>query len=493
MTSARDQIVWIGASPPGEVIAAFASRQLTIMEEADVRRAIALAEHVARAVIVHTRAAERLDDLLLELVGPVRDAGALVLLVVDDREVEHLGDVIRAQDVVAKRFVSGKPTVYTLAEPDAAGRLADECWRHDAGPALDSAPQLVPEPLIEALDRSHRCLLERALHGMSRAELSSLGEGMTDAKVWRIQGYDLHGRRLAPLVAKLDDVNRIDQEILNMQTFVAPFVSPRGYAPLVPGRCIRGANQAVLVGSFLAGARPLDVHLAACDKSGTTITALFDGPLESWRQNARTERIHLASAYRDWGVIHRNLTNIEQAYRLAVTHGEKVLEPAQLLAILDELPPVSVRTRITHGDLQPRNIFVIDGPHVLLIDFYSTHHEATMSRDPATLDVTLAFDAKAGLDDAAVAALYQSPVMHAATEVFGDPWRAAIAQVRAQCARDGVTDWEYDVSVTCYLLRMARLGVKYRSLGEARIALAYRLASELAASLKGRRPPASIL
>lgn len=492
MTLPRAQVVWIGTPPLSEVETAFAARQLVLAAELDTRRAIVLAQHVARAVIVHTRTAG-LDEILLELVGPARDAGALVVLVADHREKDHLAEIIRAQGIVAKRFASGRPALYVLDEPDAASRLADECWRYDAGPSLDAAPALGPGGVAEGLDASHRCLIERALHGMSRAELFALGEGLTDARVWRVEGYDLQDRKLAPLVAKLDTVDRIEQEIVNTQTFVAPFVSPRGYAPLVPERCIRGANHAVLVGSFLAGARPLDAHLATCDKPGPTITALFDGPLEPWRQNARVEQIHLASAFRDWGVIQRTRSNLDEAHRRAVALGMSVLEPAQALTILDGLPSVKVRIRITHGDLQARNIFVIDGPHVLLIDFYSTHHEATMSRDPATLDVTLAFDPKAPLDDAALTTLYRSPVLHAATEVFRDPWRSAIAQVRAQCARDRVTDWEYDVAITCYLLRMARLGVQYETLDDARIALAYRLASDLASSLHGRQPPASIL
>jgi hypothetical protein len=145
---------------------------------------------------------------------------------------------------------------------------------------------------------------------------------------------------------------------------------------------------------------------------------------------------------------------------------------------------------MAHGDLQARHIFVRDhGLAPVLIDFYLTEYESVLSRDPATLDVTLAFDAEAHLDDAEIAALYHPGQLFEARH-HHDGFRAAITQTRSLCARDGVTEWEYAVSCACYLLRSARLGVEHGTISVNSIAVAYATASDLVAWLEITPMPA---
>lgn len=484
MTDLRDKVVWVGTAPD-EVRDELAARGLTAIDELDLARVVHLAQRAARAVVVHVDRVADLAGMLHALVAPCHDAGATVFLAADRRDPTQLLDINHAQATIGEELPSCMPRLFVLAEVDAARRLAEECRIHDPGPSLESAPALGPADVIDTLESSVRCLLERAFHRIARVELTEFKQGRSSARVFRADGIDDQGRKYVSMIAKVDTAARIEQEILNTKAFVTPYVESWWYATLVGDRCMYGARHGVLVGTFLAGARSLDDVIPTAASVPMLITSLFDGPLKSWRANARLDvPIKLSDAYRGWGVLEPDTGPLEEAYRLACEAGNTVLTPHEILGILDGLPPVLVRIRMTHGDLQPRNIFVRDNGHLFLIDFYGSRHEAAVSRDPATLDVTLAFEPKANLDDAALTALYRAPVLRAATGVFADPWRAAIGQVRAQAAVDDVTEREYDISITCYLLRMARLGVQFGELSEARIALAYSLASRLAESLR---------
>lgn len=471
-----------------------AARGLAVLDETDLARVVALAQHGGRVVIVHTAGGGDLEVALKTVVGPCRDAGAAVLVATDTRDPAQLVAINRAQAAIEAELPSCKPALYVLAEQDAAVRLAEECRMHEPGPSLESAPSLRPAEVVDSLDAGMRCLLERAFHGMAHVELTEFKGGRSSARVFRIDGSDEQGRKHVVMIAKIDTAERIQQEVLNTESFVKPYMESWWYAPLDRERCMYGSRHAVLVGTFLAGARSLDDVLPVAGSVPTLIAALFDGPLRAWRSNARVDvPIKLGEAFRGWGVIERDPAALAEACRRTRVAGYQVLSPDEILAILDGLPPVKVKIRMSHGDLQPRNIFVLDNRHVFLIDFYGSRHEAAASRDPATLDVTLAFEPKANLDGKALAALYQPRVLRAATGVFADPWRAAIAQVRAQAAADGVTEWEYDIAIICYLLRMARLGVQFGDLTDARISLAYSLASSLATSLRAASPPTSLL
>jgi hypothetical protein len=479
MSTARNAVVWVGPEVPADLLRECRQRNLSI--RSSDKLALDNVGHDVRALLVAVgidQNAELLQGPLVNGIASLRDAGVMVGLVTPRRTRENLDAINDVQARLGQGLADGAPPLLVLEEEGGAGMIAERCARHVAGPSLENVPVI----LAKDLDPRHERLLQRAFSGLAQARLTPLHDGLSPAKVWRVEGQDSQGRSRVPMVAKLDELARIQREIANIKEHVDEFVAPESYARLIDERCIQGATHGVLVGCFVAGARPLRDFLRSTDRRSATtmITSLFDGPLGGWRGNARRDvPVVLGRAYREWRVI-QSEPMLEVACAAAKARRKThVRAVGDLLGVLDALPPTRVQVCMSHGDLQARNVFVRDhGSAPVLIDFYLTEYESTMSRDPATLDVTLSFDRDGEMDDGAIAELYE-PGRLFQSRHYNDGFRAAIEQARALCARDRVTEWEYAVSCACYLLRMARLGVEHDTIPLGRIALAYSLADSL--------------
>lgn len=467
----RTTVVWIGSAAPAELARECEQRGLIVRSEATMPDEVG---SDLRALLVDIDDRDALRALGSHIRG-LRDGGILVGLVSRNR-TELVNDV---QAQLGEGLSAGPPPVFVLGDEGGMESIAERCLRHEAGPSAGVLPTVIVQPELDLPDRQ---LVQRAFGGMTRVKLTPLHDGFSAAKVWRAETVDIRGRTRVPMVVKLDELTRIRREISNIRTHVAEFVPSQSYAQLVDERCVEGARCGLLVGHFVAGARSLRDLLRTTDRHNATtvITSLFDGPLGGWRNNAREDLpVALGRAYRTWRVLQEG-DALDGACALArARRYTTVRNAAELVAVLDRLRPVRVRVCMAHGDLQARNIFVRDsGSAPVMIDFFLTEYESTLSRDPATLDVTLAFDSEARLDIADIAALYR-PGHLLDVGQHHDGFRAAIEQIRALCVRDRVTEWEYAVSCACYLLRLARLGVEYETISLQLVAAAYAHASEL--------------
>lgn len=467
----RTTVVWIGRAAPPELSRECERRGLIVRSNATLPDEVG---SDLRALLVDIDDRDALRALGSQI-RALRDAGILVALVSRNRN-ELVNDV---QAHLGEGLSAGPPPVFVLGDEGGMESIAERCLSHEVGPSEAAPPRVVVQPELDLRDRR---LVQRAFGGMTQVKLTPLHEGFSTAKVWRAEAIDIRGRTRVPMVVKLDELTRIRREISNIRTHVAEFVPSQSYAQLVDERCVEGAMSGLLVGHFVAGARSLRDLLRTTDRHNATtvINSLFDGPLGGWRNNAREDLpLALGRAYRTWRVLQEG-DALDGACALArARRYATVRSAAELVAVLDRLPPVRVRVCMAHGDLQARNIFVRDsGSAPVMIDFFLTEYESALSRDPATLDVTLAFDSEARLDIAAIAALYR-PGHLLDVGPHHDGFRAAIEQIRALCVRDRVTEWEYAVSCACYLLRLARLGVEYETISLQLVAAAYAHASEL--------------
>jgi hypothetical protein len=137
-----------------------------------------------------------------------------------------------------------------------------------------------------------------------------------------------------------------------------------------------------------------------------------------------------------------------------------------VLAALHALPKTPVSVCQAHGDLHTRNIFVRrNSLDVLLIDFAGAHSIGPSSRDPATLDVMLAFDVPDRNNKFPTTpnlrVLYTPPLLPP-SRLRSDAGRLdsrieAIRRVRMHVSGEGMSTQEYEITVACCLLRFARL------------------------------------
>ncbi len=481
----KTKIVWIGSGAPPQLVRECEQRGLFVRSEATVPHE---ADSDLRAVLVDIDDRDALRALTSRIRG-LRDGGILVGLV--SRNRAELVNDLQAQ--LGEGLSAGPPPVFVIADEGAMQSIAERCLRHEVGPSAGPVPTVIVQPELDLRDRQ---LVQRAFGGMTQVKLTPLHDGFSTAKVWRAEAVDVRGRTRVPMVVKLDELPRIRREIANIRTHVAEFVPSQSYAQLVDERCVEGARSGLLVGHFVAGARSLRDLLRTTDRHNATtvITSLFDGPLGGWRNNAREDLpLALGRAYRTWRVLQEG-DALDGACALARARGyASVGTASELIAALERLPPARVRVCMAHGDLQARNIFVRDsGSAPVMIDFYLTEYESALSRDPATLDVTLAFDSEARLDTTDIAALYRPGHLLGGGH-HHDGFRAAIEQVRALCVRDRVTEWEYALSCACYLLRLARLGVEHETIPLRLVAVAYALASELVGWLETAPIPEVLL
>jgi len=460
--SERTKVIFAG-DVSGSIFDGITTRQLTPVHVP--ASGLALPNFLdARAVLVSFNPAKR-DELAKTLAAfgnQILDCGAFLGVILPDVNNEE------ADRAAVSSITSGiNKRIKTLAGWD-PHEIAHECSTHR--PTRAPNPSLIPPPEDVALSSSFKTLLQRAFSEFTRIQLEALYGGKSKVSgVYRVNAYDEHDQCVAPFVVKVGPRSKIAQEIYGLEDLVLDRVPFQFRPPLARDRCVDGANDRLLISMFVDRALRFDEYLDFCPPV-LAISSLFEGPLRTWRRQQdliQTDRpIGLAEEYLRYEVIPSigNADRLLAPYSLASSVQSKIWRPKDLLTYLYEFPRVQVAQCYCHGDLHTRNIFVRHNSlDVVLIDFAHANYQSPAARDPAKLDVAIAFDVwddqKAGhkyLSRETLARLYSPPLLPPTRIPVTNSRVDAIRQVRLEAVID-CSATEYDVTVACYLLSFASL------------------------------------
>lgn len=320
--------------------------------------------------------------------------------------------------------------------------------RHDPGP--DPAPMVIRG----IADASHQTLLQRAFHDFAEIEAKQLQGGRSRALgVWRVGALDrINQFPCEPFVVKIGPTAPITREINNYLNWADVRVPFPHRAPVALSRCVQGFQHRAIVSMFIDRAVRFDDYV--CEVSPTMATAaLFDGPLRTWRSRMRLEHIALGQQYKQYG----RFTGVYLKHLYEVWNDASIPDPMAVYSALEALAPQPVNVCHAHGDLHVRNLYVRENASdVILIDFASANGDSPAARDPACLDVSLAFDCKTGtLSDEDLAQIYRQNALTVLPNSTSDGRLNAIRQLRIQAAAS-CGALEYDITLAIYLLLAAR-------------------------------------
>ena len=447
----RREVWWIGAVPPG-IETELNNRRLQLILVAR-EQLISRPKHALRAVVLPLAVEAATRAILADAFFPVLDSGAALLIALPNPESEEADQTTANIVISTLKRAETQPTVRTVPAWEAPA-LAQFCLEHD--PGLAEATGLIIKPAADLMP-SHHVLLRRAFSDFATIDLVPLLGGFSKARLWRVDASDRAGRQAEPFVAKAGPREKITSEIDRIRNFVLHQVPFPHHPSLVLERCVQGATERLCVSMFVDRAVQFDNYLVK-GSPRLIITALFDGPLRRWRSNRIPAEVRLGDAFEKFRVLPPT-EELVPAYELARAVKSTVRTALDLSSALRGLPAEKVQLMLGHGDLNIRNIHVRrDTTEVVLIDYAKAGEESPASRDPATLDVSLALDAIDGLpslQDVIIRKLYARPLLPAPLDLAGDGRIEAIRQLRREVAGDGVNDREYSTAVACYLLRFA--------------------------------------
>jgi Ternary complex associated domain 9 len=444
----------------------------------------------ARAVLVSFNPEKRdeLAKILAAFGNQILDCGAFLGVILPDAKTEE------ADRATVSSITSGiNKRIKTLAGWDPQ-EIADECSAHRStrapNPSLD-----INCPKDSPLTSSFETLLQRAFSEFKSIRLDPLYGGKSKASgVCRVDAYDKNDQRVAPFVVKTGPRSKIAPEIYGLEDLVLDRVPFQFRPPLARDRCVDGADDRLLVSMFVDRAMRFDEYLNF-GPPVLAISSLFDGPLRTWRRQQdlvqRGQLLGLAEEYLRYEVIpSREDADRLLAPYLAVSIGSEIWQPRDLLGKLYGFDAVQVAQCYCHGDLHTRNIFVRHNSlDVVLIDFAHAHYQSPAARDPAKLDVAIAFDVwdddeatHQYLPGETLTRLYRPPLLPPARFSVNHRRADAIRQVRLEAVND-CSAAEYDVTVACYLLSFAALEpsaeCKNKAQFESMRSIAYALANDI--------------
>lgn len=496
----RHLVAWAGGKIPVAVARAFGHLELTLQ----ARRADEIRPHdpTLRAVLLRfSRKPRELAALRRRLTQllPAIDHGAMLAVVTDE------GDFAAPSAIAAhvERSFGGRPgRIHTMVlEPY---KVALACLRHAPGPAANGQIELGGD--LTNVEEEERVLLRRAFHAkFSKLEIHpETGGRSVGTKVWRVTAFLTDGGCCEPFIVKSGRPLAILEEYQTWKELVANHVPFPFRPPLIDVFPIAGVRRSLLVSMFVTRSQRFDQYVTTIAGTPLAISSLFDGPLRTWRENRREVIASLGQAYveeqvtwiarrekdeiegRPYLAVLPEPSRLDAPYEAAKTADPDVASPHALYQMLSETRKFCYMQCRGHGDLNARNLFVRwNGLDVILIDFSHAGVFGAASRDPARLEVSLAFDVPAAdgshLSEEFLKRLYDVPLLPYRSAPVHDGRVEAIRQVRTHVAGDGVTDFEYRISVAAHLLRHARTARDCESTPGvlAQKALAYRLAARL--------------
>lgn len=396
---------------------------------------------------------------------------------------DHVGRLLGIPSAEAAqlsvRAFAGRPLADSESQPDWRQRMAQFCADHDPGRSASDECEIEYKGGDEnAPDAEDAVLVRRAFNDCGTAKLTYLSGGQSRAKgPWMIDAQYPRGRDLVKFVLKTGPISEISTEIENMHVACFHRIPFRHYPPVALDRCVIGGTKRAIVSMLVEDAQPLEKLI---DKPAgiTKIADIFTGPLRLWRKQIFREALDVGSFCRDRAIIPPNDYQLTTVWKKARDAEAGILRYNELYKIFMNQPRLfDVRFVQAHGDLHLRNILVHERTgDVLLIDF-SRCAELPAFSDPATLDVSLAFDvpelapAESRPGDQHLLDIYGSPLLGRDMPPGAPKRVGAIVEVRRQIS-DQVTEKEYRLAIAGGLIWQA---------WKRRNALAYRCASRLLA------------
>tara|TARA_R110002124_G_scaffold68671_1_gene185455 strand:- start:7171 stop:8637 length:1467 start_codon:yes stop_codon:yes gene_type:complete len=466
--------VYVSDSLPEAISDELTARGLLPLARPSVRASMdaAVDDPESRALLVHVvspttsaAAATALETVLAHVAGPALDKGVRLILVVDGMPADQ-AFVTRA---VSARFGQMKGSVDTflyrpnviLWTADGAGAVAQTCAAHTPGmPWADIPVEGDPDDL--AISAEDKGLLQRAFSDCDGVCVRRLQE--RTARIGKVCVYRVQPRRTGqpdpiPFIVKIGHPEVMDSELGATQWACGDHTPYPYFPPLAPDRFVSGHDRRALVSHFIDRAilfeRYIQTHSPAM-----AVASLFDGPLRCWRSHGERQLVEVGKYAFSSGVAWSQGSLYRNAHRAAQRRHAAVRTPWALIAAMRAKPGQDVYMCGSHGDLHLKNLFVRENSvDIVLIDF-NRAGQAPASRDPAELEVSLAFSPMeangAPLDAAALEALYTPPLLNRVDlPRQSHPRALAIEQVRRQAAGT-VGEDEYRVMVAAHCLYYAR-------------------------------------
>lgn len=436
------------------------------------------ADSEARAIIFVADAPKSnpapLGAFVSRIAGTALDRGVKVVIAIsgDDAQRSHRAYVSEligagAEDLGLVDPAYFRPKIFDFADLNEA--LAQECLLHVPGPSwrdigIDDPGGQMPLDDVLAGSPGDRVMLQRAFAGHDRIEawvLQARGGGPRAKNVYAVRPHLADRPEIMPFIVKTASGEAIELELGATQQACGPHTPFSHFAPLAAERPIFARRRGALISRFVERASLLEKYIET-HSPAVAIASLFDGPLRSWRSHNRLEIIAIADNLVEKGVLTMDPARYGAAFNAAQHLRAGVRDPQTLLTALQAAPSLEVRICQSHGDLHLKNVFVRENAvDIVLIDF-NRAGEAPASRDPAELEVSLAFhplaSGEAALPDDVVEDLY-APDLLARPDI---PRRShlrslAIDQIRRQIS-GMVSEREYQLMVAAHCLFYARRG-----------------------------------
>ena len=486
----RDRVLWLGRPPEAGINAEFSVRGLRLHSVAAVPTKMGAMGDVAAVVY----ACDASDATLIgAALGATRahalDEGARVEVQADD-DAAFAALLTAAGEAAA----AAHPHVrFRTAPPVHAA--AEEVARHRRGPALFGMTEIAMARNARPLGKAETALFRRAFAGCTRADLSELGGGRSDARVFAAHvtvSGSRAGPRPQPMFAKIDRLDKVEREFWNYREFGDRYL-PFGLRPNIH-RLVRGAAFGVLVGDFVDKSESL-WDRARRGAASTAIHSLFADTLAGWRDQASSAPPVTGSV-----ALAMQLAGVCDPERILDAHVDASgcgLPATTLWGWLVGVSGQTYRSSPVHGDLHGENVRVVSDRSIL-IDLASVRDVGPLTTDVAALEVHMAFepvpgDEAFGFVDpewcAEVDRLY-APGAFAHPPGRGEPtsrlqWMAStVRDLRGIGISSQSCATEYETAVAVQLLRRCQW-LNPSSADCLRRAHGYMIASRLAAHVAG--------
>jgi len=479
----RRKVLWLGEPPDAAVRREFEHRQL-VFQECD--QEAATKEFPAAVGIVFRFDAKKTPVFKshLEAIAPAAADHGLLLVVLadDDHSYQKMETALRRSPL--------RPAFVKRTAP-AEHEIAERIARHDPGPAAGKV-----EIKGEDVPELTKLFLRRAFFDCRSITIASLtgGRSANVFSVYAVFEDSLVGPRPLPFFAKVDVLQKIDNEWGNYENVVGHFIPFNARPNLDPQRCLFGATHGMLVGNFVEQSESLWT-VARRGMAQAAIYSLFDHALRGWRLQAYAHddaRAFRTSMMESLSVVFDPARIPAKRVALARKLTEATLpDPDKLYATLKGHDSLKHRVAPMHGDLHAKNVCVRGGD-AILIDFNSTRTSGPLVADPASLEVSLACEVGPAEKDnvgwrEVVDKLYDPSYLLRPPPPPNEPaprewlW-SCIRQIRLIGLASQTTDKEYQFALALYLLRRASFRDESPP-DRYRRAYAYVLASRLVADI----------
>jgi CheY-like chemotaxis protein len=317
---------------------------------------------------------------------------------------------------------------------------------------------LDPQP-IASMTRRVIDIFARRQNGVI-IHAGALGDGLSDASVFRLEVKADTGATTASVVGKVDGLDAVRDELARYSRHVAAALAPGVYAPL-SDEVLVGADG--LGGAFYSLVDPearslFEVASEDPQKAASAVDRLAD-KLSPWRQGAPQQQVSVRE-------IRNEMLRDERldALEVELPFDRAVVEAGE----------VYVRESVIHGDLHGQNVLVDAQADPILID-YAEVRRGPAALDPVTLELSAMLHPKSpmrGLWDGADAALWAKP-----SDFFAQsPHRPFFLALRKWAHAVAATDGEVCAAAYAYCIRQ----MKYDDVDKE---LAARLAAAAASAL----------